>query len=256
MTPRQGLDTPAAPCAGDGVVHRLAAAPPRRGTVLLLSSGKARSMADPTPDARLLHLLADDLSTRGFDCVNPALPLRQDGLTADDGELVRLRADLAERALAEIEPAEPVALVAISLGVLSALALAERPEVARGIDALVLLSGMVERPVAPRGRIRSVDLVYGARDHVGYLSPGETEVRDVRGPRDYGPVCQRHLVLGPLQESAVHILPGAGHALERATAGGPDHGPARALLSQIIPERLGVRPHSGVREPLATEHQR
>ncbi|UVC17056.1 hypothetical protein [Mesorhizobium onobrychidis] len=210
-----------------------------RAMVVLLSSGKTRDMNGTTPDAWLMRALTEALAVHGVVCINPRLPLREDGLTNTDEALIALRTDLASKALLE-EHTRPVAVLAISLGTQSALALAARRHTASRIDALFLLSGVIENPVAPVGRIRSVDLIYGGRDHVGYLGHGEETLRDIEGPREYGPRSRNNLVTGPSTLSALHILAGAGHGLETAGSIGPNHREAVALLLPLVLHRLGL----------------
>lgn len=209
-------------------------------TVVLLSSGKSRSLEEAGLDARLLRHLAEDLSARGIRCVNPTLPLREDRLTTCDAGLIALRTSLAADAVRRLENPGPLAVVAVSLGVQSALALAECRETASRIDALILLSGVVEKPVAPRGRVRSVDLVYGARDYVAYLQEGQSEILLTEAPHEYGNTSRERIVLGPGQRCGLHILDGAGHALDCRGRHGADHQAARELVCSLIKDRLDL----------------
>lgn len=220
-------------------VVRHAPAGGRRARLMMLSSGKSRDMTGAEPDAALLRATAEALTPHGVECINPRLPLREDGLSETDEALIALRAEMAAYALQQDTACETV-VMAVSLGTLSALNLAARRETARLIDALVLVGCILERPVAPVGRIGSVDLVYGGRNHVGYLRTGDDKIRDIEGPRDYGRRTCRHLVTGPGVQIAMHVLPGAGHALERVDDGGPEHSAAMALLTPLLLDRLGL----------------
>lgn len=210
-----------------------------RAVVVLLSSGKTRDMYENTPDGCLMRALAEALAAHGVVCVNPRLPLREDGLADTDEALIALRTDLASKALLE-EHAHPIAVLGISLGAQSALALATRRHTASRIDALFLLSGVIENPVAPVGGIRSVDLIYGSRDFVGYLWQGEETLRDIEGPADYGPRSRNNLVTGPTTRSALHVLAGAGHSLETVGCVGSNHREAVELLLPLVLRRLGL----------------
>jgi hypothetical protein len=210
-----------------------------RAMVVLLASGISRDMNGSSPDACLMRALAEALAVHGVVCLNPRLPLREDGLTDTDEALISLRTDLASKALLE-EHIHPVAVVAISLGIQTALDLASRRLTASRIDALFLLSGVIENPVALVGRIRSVDIIFGGRDHVGYLWQGEETLRDVEGPCDYGPRSRKNLVIGPNTLSALHILSGVGHGLETTGTDGPNHREAVALLLPLVLHRLGL----------------
>lgn len=211
----------------------------RRARLILLSSGKSRDLTGSEPDAGLFRAVVEALTPYGVECINPRLPLREDGLSDTDEELVNLRADLAAQALLPEQKCS-TALLAVSLGTLSAMELAARTGSARCLDALVLVGCVLERPIAPVGRIGSIDLVYGARDHVGYLHPGDGEIRDIEGPQEYGPKTQRHIVTGPGMTSTMQILAGAGHALEQRLSRSSEFDAAMTLLTPLLLARLGL----------------
>lgn len=209
----------------------------RRARLLLMSSGQSRDITGSGPDAGLLRTIVEMMTPHGVECVNPRLPLREDGFSDTDEALVSLRAELAARALFP-DPDCRTVVLAFSLGALSAIELAVRSEVARVLDALVLVGCVLERPAAPVGRIASIDLVYGGRDHVGYLGPGDKKIRDIESPLDYGPKTRRQLVTAPGVTTTMQILPGAGHALEQRQATGTDFSAATALLMPLLLKRL------------------
>lgn len=211
----------------------------RRARLLLMSSGQSRDITGFGPDACLLRTIVEMMGPHGVECVNPRLPLREDGFSNTDEALVRLRAELTARALFP-DPHCRTVLLAVSLGTLSAIELAVRSETARVLDALVLVGCVLERPAAPLGRIASIDLVYGGRDHVGYLGPGDKMIRDIESPGDYGPKTRRQLVIAPGVTTTMQILPRAGHALEQRHETGTDFSAATALLMPLLLTRLGL----------------
>lgn len=220
-------------------VHRTLPAVQRRARLVLLSSGQARDMTENRSDSALLRGVTDAMAPLGVECLNPRLPLRVDGLSDSDEALIMLRSAMAAHALAK-DPTCRTVVLAVSLGAQSAVELAVRRETAGLIDALILVGGIFERPKAPVGRIGSIDLVYGGRDHVGYLRDGDEVVQDIEGPNDYGLRSQKQLVVGPGVQSALHVLSGLGHALERSTDAGPDHNAALDYLVPLLRDRLGL----------------
>lgn len=211
----------------------------RRARLLLMSSGQSRDITGSGPDAGLLRTIVKLMAPHGVECVNPRLPLREDGFSASDEALVSLRAEMTAQALFP-DPHCRTVVLAVSLGTLSAIELAVRSENARVLDALVLVGCVLECPAAPVGRIGSIDLVYGGRDHVGYLGPGDRMIRDIESPADYGPKTRRQLVTAPGVTTTMQILPGAGHALEQRKAKGADFSAATALLMPLLLTRLGL----------------
>lgn len=211
----------------------------RRARLLLMTSGQSRDITESGPDAGLLRTIAEMMAPHGVECVNPRLPLREDDFSDTDEALVSLRAEMAARALFP-DPHCRTVVLAVSLGTLSAIELAVRSEIARVLDALVLVGCVLECPAAPVGRIGSIDLVYGGRDHVGYLGSGDEMIRDIESPGDYGPKTQRQLVTAPGVTTTMQILPEAGHALEQRKAKGADFSAATALLVPLLQTRLGL----------------
>lgn len=222
-------------------VHRMLPAVRRRARLVLLSSGQARDMTEDRSDAVLLRRVANAMAPLGVESLNPRLPLRVDGLSDSDEALISLRSYMAARALAQ-DPTCRTVVLAVSLGAQSAVELTVRRETAGLIDALVLVGGIFERPKAPVGRIGSIDLVYGGRDHVGYLRDGEKAVQDIEGPNDYGPRSQKQLVTGPGVQTALYVLPGLGHALEQSTDAATNHSAALDYLVPLLRDRLGLEP--------------
>lgn len=209
------------------------------GACVIAQSGRLGAYDAPGEESLFYSRLTDALIQRGIAVVRHDAELRASLEIPATDEHVHARADRLRTVLedpAHPVPAERRLICAFSLGAHAALQLLREPTLADAPSAAVLVGCVVEEPTVIMNGLRRVELVYGARDAIAYVVPGEGPAAPIF-PERYGEDSARLLVVCPWQEVRCHVVPSAGHLLHDARPE-VEGGHARwlaALLKDALP---------------------
>ena len=204
--------------------YRNAPAPPGLSGLhaILLPSGRVDDIAGDHEDALLMRQTADLLGSFGIAATLVLLPTQNSLPSCDAETLHKERVKAAESAILAVVPESRVALIGHSLGGATALMLANASSCRNRISSLTLLGTVIESPMTISASIADISLVYGARDHITYVSDGmESEVQLIPASQ-FGPESAERLILARKQNMHVTILQGVGHSMRLSQPTSPN----------------------------------
>jgi pimeloyl-ACP methyl ester carboxylesterase len=180
---------------------------------ILLPSGRVDDIAGDHEDAMLMRQTADLLGSFGIAATIVSLPTHGSLPSCDAETLLKERFNAAESCIIAVAPELRVAVIGHSLGGTTALMLANASHCRDRISSLTLLGTVIESPMTISTSITDIGLIYGARDHITYVSD-ETETKVQLIPASqFGPESAKRLILARKQSMRVTILDGVGHSM-------------------------------------------
>jgi hypothetical protein len=222
----------------------------QRGCCIVVQSGQAGPVDEPTPENALYQRLTERLAECGVGCVRFDLRHRPDRSVPATPAQFGARVRRLERVLASTashpQPGRPV-LLGTSLGAEMILAALSAPSAAgTAVSGLVLIGCVLDEPLDLRASVAQAALVYGADDFVAYAdSRGRMTVP--QRPDAYAPATAQRLRGPGLPVPTLHILDGLGHTLNSSSGANPTVDPT-ALLAQLVVQACLPRHDEQVRD--------